>query len=97
MRVLTILRNLAFLIILISAFTLSKQVVSAYDDDPQCMAAGDCHDCNSGNPCKLGGGDPNACNQWDNDGLGDDCDPTNPPTYCSSGGVLCNCHPCLEG
>lgn len=81
-------RNLAFVLVLLGA--LANTPTSAYED--QCASLGECAWCSSGTPCKtLGSQD--ACDQWD--GTGDDCDPQDPPTFCSGGYVRCDCFFCM--
>lgn len=83
------LRNLAFLFVLLGA--LANTQTSAFEED---CGAGPCEQCVSGSPCYVTGGDPEACNQWDESYPEEACDIADPLTFCSGGKVKCECLPC---
>ena len=61
-----------------------------------CDQYGSCEWCDSGTRCYMPGGDPDACDGWDNGPF--PCDWTG--SFCSGSGgvgVVCECVPCIGG
>lgn len=90
MRFLSVLRMGSFAAIL-AATVLAGPAVSA---DGACSQYGHCEYCDSGSRCYVPGGDPDACDAWDNTSAS--CDFAG--TFCTSSGtgvgVVCECLPC---